>query len=109
MYPPRLETINGVWPAYAECPVNPMPSAQLMSFLNRHYGLGLRDWDIADFTTPGGGLPNAMMLSNPNSATGAAPATSETKPFYELRTFFDHGGVLTCRPAPDSKSQFAAS
>ena len=107
LYPVRVRLINGVYPAYADCSLNAKPGMQLMSYINRRYGLGLNDFNISDFTTASGGLLNCLMYSCPNSAT-AHPAVAG-KEFYEIRSLFEHGGILNCRPLPGSPSRMAVS
>jgi hypothetical protein len=105
LYPVHIALINGVYPAYADCALDSKPGMQLMSYINRRYELGLKDYVIADFTT-GGGLLSSLMYSCPNSATARPPAAG--KEFYEIRSFFKHG-VLNCRPAPGSACRLAVS
>jgi len=106
-YPVRVRLINDIYPAYADCALNSKPDRQLMSYINRRYELGLKEFAVTDFTTASGGLPNSLMFSCPNSAT-ARPA-ADGKEFYEIRSFFEHGGVLNCRPRPGSASRMAVS
>ncbi len=108
LYPVRALIQNGVWPAYADCAVDAKPPFQLMSYLNRRYELGLKDWPNDDFTTAGGGFAQSMMYSNPNSAT-ARPQPDTSAQYHELRTFFKQYGVINLRPARDSQCRMAAS
>lgn len=101
LYPARIQVINGIYPAFADCNYDPRPSPPMMAFVSRHYRLGLKEWDGVDIVNKGAGFPHAMMYALPNSATLAAPASSMTE-LYELRTYFDHGGVMIGRPARGS-------
>ena len=107
LYPVRIRLINEVYPAYADCPLDAKPGMQLMSYINRRYELGLKDFVVSDFTTASGGVANSLMYSCPNSAT-ARPAVAG-KEFYEIRSLFAHGGVLNCRPLPESACRMAVS
>jgi len=107
LYPVRIRLINDVYPAYADCALNAKPGMQLMSYINRRYELGLNDFVLPDFTTTAGGLANSLMYSCPNSAT-AHPAVAG-KEFYEIRSLFEHGGILNCRPLPGSAGRMAVS
>ena len=107
LYPVRIRLIDDVYPAYADCSLNSKPGMQLMSYINRRYGLGLKEFVVRDFTTTGGGLLNALMYSCPNSATARPMAAG--KEAYEIRSFFEHGGVLNCRPAAGSACRMAVS
>lgn len=106
LYPVRIALINQVVPAYADCSLGSKPGMQLMSYINRRYEFGLKDYVVADFTTTGGGLLSALMYSCPNSATARPQAAG--KEAYEIRSFFKHG-VLNCRPAPGSTCRLAVS
>ena len=108
LVPVRDQITNGVWPSYADSAVGAVPSAQLMGFLNRRYGLGLQQWQVEDQTTAGGGLPTAMMFSSPNSAT-AQELANQAKEYYELRTYFAANQVLNLRPAKGSACRMAVS
>jgi hypothetical protein len=107
LYPVRIHMINGIYPAYADCSLNAKPSMQLMSYINRRYDLGLHDFVVADFTTAQGDLLTSLMYSCPNSATAHRMAAS--KEAYEIRSFFEHGGVLNCRPVAGSACRMAVS
>ena len=107
LYPVRVRLINDFYPAYADCGLDSKPGQQLMSYINRRYELGLKDFAVSDFTTASGGLASSLLYSCPNSAT-AHPATG-SKEFYELRSLFEHGGVLNSRPLPGSAGRMAVS
>ena len=107
LYPVRIRLINGVYPAYADCGLDSRPGMSLMSYLNRRYELGLRDFALADLATTAGGLASSLMYSCPNSAT-VCPATADQE-FAEIRSFFGHGGVLNCRPLPGAATRLAVS
>jgi len=113
LYPVRLEIINGVLPAMEDCPPNPKPGAYPLQYLNRRYGLNLARWQTNDFTRRSSDLPVSMMLSNPNSATAQPPTAqlqaANPQEFYELRSYFDHGGVLVCRPAKNSDGKLGVA
>ena len=47
----RIRLINDIYPAYADCSLDAKPAVQLMSYINRRYDLGLKDFVVADFTT----------------------------------------------------------
>ncbi len=105
LYPVHISLINGVNPSYADCSLDAKPSQQLMSYINRRYELGLKEYVLADFTT-GGSLLTSLMYSWSNSATARPQAAG--KEAYEIRSFFKHG-VLNCRPAPGSTCRLAVS
>jgi hypothetical protein len=95
-YGARIEIINGVFPAFADCSVTARPSARILQFVNRVYGLGLRGYDELD-QSPGGALYEIGVHAFPNSASKAAPPAA-TATGLELRDWFDQAGVLIARP-----------
>ena len=105
LYPVRIALINKVIPAYADCSLDAKPGLLLMSYINRRYGFGLKDFVLADFTTSGP-LISSLMYSCPNSATARPPVAG--KEAYEIRSYFKHG-VLNCRPAPGGPCRLAVS
>jgi hypothetical protein len=107
LYPVRIRLLNDTYPVYADCPLNAKPDPALMSYINRRYELVLKDFAIPDLTTISGGLISSLMYSCPNSATAKPIATG--RDFYELRSLFEHGGVLNCRPLPGSPCRMAVS
>jgi hypothetical protein len=104
----RIEIINGVYPAFADCSVGAQPSQDVMHFLSRRYGWGGDPAGDVDMAEPSSRLPGAMMYSFPNSATKAPPAKKAAPPL-GIRTWFDKGGVLICRPAEGSKSRMGVA
>lgn len=107
-YPARIEIINGVYPAFADCNVRAQPSPAIMHFLSRRYGWGGDPARDADMAEPSSGLFEAMMYSFPNSATKAPPAR-KAAPGPGIRTWFDKAGVLICRPAAGSKCRMGVA
>jgi hypothetical protein len=107
MYPAHIEIFNGLAPSFADCALNTPPAPRLAAFVNRRYQLGLKQFEMADMSTAAGDLPTTLMYSFPNSATAAKPAAAAAG--YELRSYFDHGGVVTCRPALGSDCRMGVS
>jgi hypothetical protein len=107
-FPDRLAIVNGVVPSYADCVLNTKPTPYLYSYLQGVFNLPPTPWTIADLTTRGDGICTALCYSFPNSATRAKhDAAVPVKA--EIRTYFDHGGVLTCRPTPGSSARMGVS
>jgi hypothetical protein len=102
----KIQMINDVYPAFADCSIRAAPSSRLMYYVSRRLGMGLRRWEHIDVASPGS-LPQSMMYSFPNSASRATPARQgSTGP--GLRSWFDQAGVLICRPA-NASSGFAVA
>ncbi len=99
----KIEIINGVYPAFADCSVDAGPSSLLMYYVSRRLGLGLKQWEDIDTNISGGSLYRAMMYTFDNSASQAEQSqTASALP--GIRTWFDDAGVLICRPgSSDSK------
>ncbi|MBN2138870.1 MAG: heparinase II/III family protein [Sedimentisphaerales bacterium] len=104
----KIEILNGVYPAFADCSVRTRPGSRLMYFVSRRFGLGLKDWEENDPAGPGGTLYDSMMYSFANSASRAKPVGSGPAGL-PIRSWFDKAGVLLCRPGAASQSQFAVA
>jgi hypothetical protein len=108
MFGSKIEIINGVYPAFADCSIRAKPSSRLMYFISRRLGLGLRNWEQFDPVSAGGSLPQSMMYSFPNSASRSVPAQNASKGS-GIRSWFGNAGILICRPAANSTSQLAVA
>jgi len=104
----RIEIINGVYPAFADCSIRARPSSRLMYFISRRLGLGLRNWEQIDPVSAGSSLYQSMMYSFPNSASRNMPAQNASEG-PGIRSWFENAGVLICRPARDSASNLAVA
>jgi hypothetical protein len=107
LYPTRVQIQESRAPSYADCVLNLAPDLRLHTFVNRRYRLGLTQWQIDDMTLRTSSLPTTLLYSCPSSATAAAPA--DTAPAYEIRSYFEHGGVVTCRPVRGSACRLGVS
>jgi len=105
-YPAHIEIFNGLAPSYADCGLNPKPDTSLAAFVNRRYRLGYSSYG-ANLSNPPGGMPAKLMYACPNSATSASPPIANAG--YELHSYFEHGGVLNCRPAAGSSCRLGVS
>jgi len=104
----KIEIINGVYPAFADCSISAEPSSRLMYFVSRRLGLGLRRWEQIDLISAGGSLYESMMYSFPNSASGTPPVPNSSEG-PGIRSWFDQAGILICRPAPNSTSRLGVA
>ena len=104
----RIEIINGVYPAFADCSVRAKPSSRLMYFISRRLGQGLRNWEQVDPVSAGGSLYESMMYSFPNSASRGLPAQNASQG-PGIRSWFENAGILICRPARSSASSMAVA
>jgi Heparinase II/III-like protein len=104
----KIEIINGVYPAFADCSITAQPSSRLMYYISRRLGLGLRRWEQLDPVSAGGSLCESMMYSFPTSVSQTPPdQVSSQGP--GIRTWFDKAGVLICRPAANSAVRMGAA
>jgi len=103
----KIEIINGVYPAFADCSIRAEPSSRLMYFISRRLGMGLRRWEQIDPVTAGS-LYQSMMYSFPNSASRSLPAKNASRG-PGIRSWFDRAGILICRPARSSASSLAVA
>ena len=75
----KIQIINGVYPAFADCPVNAKPNHNLMHFINARWGLALKQFDEPNGE---GQLPESVIYAfeaeKPAAPSAAAslPATS---------------------------------
>jgi len=87
----KIEIINNVYPAFADCSIRAEPSSRLMYFVSRRLGLGLRRWEQIDPVSAGGSLYESMMYSFPNSASRTPPAQAGSES-PGIRSWFDQAG-----------------
>ena len=104
----RIQIIGRVAPAFADCSVNAKPASEIMWFVNRRLGLGLRAYDRLDASQEEfaghwfGFLFESALYNFPNSASRVKPQESGRDYELGLRTWFDSAGILIGRPAPGS-------
>jgi hypothetical protein len=104
----RIEIINGVSPAFADCDVEARPEPTTMWYANRRLGLGLSAYDTLDPQQVAGSLTQAMLFLLPNSASQArGPAAASAEP--TMRTWFDQAGILIGRPRPGSECRMGVA
>jgi hypothetical protein len=108
MFGSKIEIINGVYPAFADCSITARPSSRIMYFVSRRLGLGLRKWEQIDPVSSGGSLGECMMYSFENSASRRMPAQNSSQG-PGIRSWFENAGILICRPAANSATQMAVA
>lgn len=103
LFATRIQIINGVAPAFADCPVDAHPQAPLMAFLNAKFALGLSEYSEANRSPTFGNLAETLIYNFPSGAPAAGvTTTSDNLGGPRLRDWFDKGGILISRPAPNS-------
>jgi len=104
----NIEILNGVYPAFADCSIDAKPGTQLMYFVSRRLGLGLRSWEQIEPASASSALYQSMMYSFPNSVSRTAPVQGASQG-PGIRSWFEQGGVLICRPGSNSSSHLAVA
>ncbi len=101
----RSEIIGGVYPTFADCPMNTRPSAILVDYIERRRSAESRTPRAS--TTKGRGLAQtvAFTFGASGSRSGAEQGVVEE----HLRTWFDEAGVLICRPAPGTPERLGVA
>ncbi|MBT5606967.1 MAG: hypothetical protein HN742_40240 [Lentisphaerae bacterium] len=105
LFPVRMEIMNGVYPSIADCPPGARPARMLMDYTSRRLGLGLKHWETDSLGDRiRGSMALSLMQTFPNAAT-TEPAADITPQALDTRSFFDHAGILICRPAVGAKTR----
>ena len=94
----RMEILPGVYPAFADCGLNPQPDVRLTAFVSRRFGLGLdrvEEQGLLLAAGPSSQLFELGLHSFANSAVSRPAARPAPPP---LRDWLPDGGVLICRP-----------
>jgi len=98
MYPFRIEILNGVYPAIADCSVNIRPQAEWMGYVNARLGLGDARWPVIRPAASNRSLVEFLMFCRMDLNRPVL-----TPPFMPdnggPRTWFADAGVLLCRPS----------
>lgn len=105
MYCRRVQILPGVYPAFSDSDPTGRPDTQLMAFLSRRYGWGMKDIEAKGLGLAEGrsrSLAGLGAYGFPNSAT-KTPAAAVATGSAALRDNFVDAGVLICRPVPGSE------
>ncbi len=108
-YGRRIEILDGIYPAFADCSVNASPGGNLMAYVSRLYGLGMAEVERSSLGMADG-LPGSLagigVYVFPNAATDKPPAPPQA---LALRDYFQDAGVLICRPGESSSIRFGVA
>ena len=103
LFATRIQIINGVAPAFADCPVDAQPQAPLMALLNAKFALGLTEYGDWGRTPTFGSLAETLIYNFPDGGASRRPApATDALGGPRLRDWFDRAGILISRPAPNS-------
>jgi hypothetical protein len=112
LYSRRLEILPGLYPAFADCDVNPLPDPGIMAYLNRRYDWGLEDSPHSSVDrTAGEDLDRRLfeigLYAFPNSLAGVSSPKKTAA--WNLRDWFSDAGVLICRPRAADRHALGAA
>ena len=108
LFPRRIEIMNDVYPAYADCTVDARPDPALTSFLNDRLGLAVADWRLKEPLGPRPSFRFTMMYAS-QTPSSAGVMTPHHLVAPTLRDWFDQAHILTARPAPGSACRMGIS
>jgi hypothetical protein len=97
LYGTRIEIVDGVCPAFADCDVDARPSDTFLWYISRHWGLGMRRLEGAKTRSAPGSLISTALFAFPSSASATQPA-ADPWPGPGPRTWFEQAGIFLARP-----------
>lgn len=98
-YVPKLEIMNGVFPAISDSKAGSSPDSSLMCYLSRSLGLGLKAYENVRLEGRNFGLRVDAFMMLGNSPVRETQGESQTDP---VRSYFEKSGILVTRPATGS-------
>ena len=104
----RVEIVAGVYPSFADCPMNTKPDRALMACLNRRLGLTGDDGRGNRIASTCRSLAEVLAFTAWEEAVPTSrksPATADSP----LRTWFEDAGVLICRPSQGVKGRLGVA
>jgi hypothetical protein len=109
IFGPTMRIIGGISPYFADCKLNERPSSETSWYVNRRFGMGLKDFDTIRLRGTLGNIFDAAIY-NFQSPDFAAPIPGRIDPGQNgIRSWFPDAGILIGRPAPGSASQFGVA
>lgn len=111
MFGRRLEILPGIYPAFADCSVTARPDPELMAWLSRRFGWGLKDVETNHLLLAAGPTTSLFqfgLFRFPNSASETSPAKAAPETA-ALRDWFEQAGVLICRPSSSGSRALGAA
>ncbi|HVV01774.1 MAG TPA: heparinase II/III family protein [Verrucomicrobiae bacterium] len=95
----RDEIINGIYPTIADCSPGTRPDPRWVSYIRQRFGLKGAAKKSINLNGPSGDLADTLLFA---FSDGSFPPVAKSKTALDdspLRTWFNDGGVLICRPA----------
>ena len=102
----RIQIINTVAPAFADCPVYPKADPELLFYVSRRFSLGLADFNQIPPDHMPSDLTQEACFRFDSAASQTPPATNAP---YQLRDFFNTAGILIARPAHHTDSHIGVA
>jgi hypothetical protein len=107
LYGVNLEMVNGIYPAIADCHWGTTPDGDVLNYLSRALGLGLKHYEAAADPFKQRDLAFGPMMIFSNSLSRLHP-NEIADGSLGLRHFFDQAGILVCRTAPNAEPAMGA-
>jgi Heparinase II/III-like protein. len=103
----RIQIVNGISPAFADCAVSARPSAALLQYADRRFTPG---GGASAFPVPNGTLYDALLYDTVASqGLPKLPAPRDAGENSPLRSWFGDAGILVARPAPGSSARLGVA
>lgn len=106
-FPLRIEIINGVYPAFADCPVSSRPDYDLMQYLNRYYDFGLSEYK-GKTTTKCGRFYSAMAYTF-SQAEASKTFPPKNISVNQSNSIFNESQVYICRPGENTRCKMGVA
>lgn len=92
---------NGLYPAFADCPINAKPDENLLVYINSYYDLKLKKLEKKEYRL-NGALYRVMLFSSPQKNSSPFQDGMQFNPD-PLRTWFPDAGIYIGRKQEDDK------
>lgn len=104
----RVQIVNDVYPAFADCIVDARPNQRLMNYINTRFGLPPYDSASSGTDVRIEALYESVMYLFPDEWSSAKlePQNLEESPRH---SWFDKAGMLICRPPEGTSGNFGAA
>ena len=101
LYAKRIEIMNKIYPAIADCSIDAQPDERNMYFISKRYGLNLCEWENnSKVFTWDGRLYEVMMYLFEDENMEVIPSRLNNE---DIRSWFEEAGIMVCRPKQNSK------
>ena len=108
-YAPNIEIINDIYPAISDCKEGAKPDEAMMIYLNRSLGLRIPRYDTLSNKSSTSDNRKSVMMAFPNSSSKSQIGEITTKEETNIRSLFEHTGVLVCRPVVGSSANIGVA